>query len=167
MHVSRGKHAKPSPRRFPQAIAALLLTTGGLLTGVTSAVAAPAPAPDSAPEPGSAARRALAAAMSQIGTQYRTGGARPSGFDCSGLVQWAYRQAGVSLPRTAAGQSRVGTRVSLRDIRPGDLLFYYAGVGHVAIAAGDGMLVESSQSGHPVARRRIYTHGLQLIRRVA
>ena len=97
------------------------------------------------------------------------GGSGPGGFDCSGLVQWSYRQAGLHLPRTAAAQSRVGTRVSLSQIRPGDLIFYsYGGhVGHVAMAAGDGMLIESSQSGHPVAKRPIYTRGLAAIRRVA
>ena len=109
------------------------------------------------------------AALSQRGTRYRSGGSRPGGFDCSGLVQWSYRQAGLYLPRTAAAQSRVGARVSLSQIRPGDLIFYSygGGVGHVAMAAGDGMLIESSQSGHPVAKRRIYTRGLAVIRRVA
>ncbi len=60
-------------------------------------------------------------------------------------------------------------RVSLSQIRPGDLIIYSygGGVGHVAMAAGDGMLIESSQSGHPVAKRPIYTRGLAAIRRVA
>ncbi|MGA9309162.1 MAG: C40 family peptidase, partial [Pseudonocardiaceae bacterium] len=114
-------------------------------------------------------RAFLKAAMSRVGMPYVWGAAGPRSFDCSGLVQWSYRQAGLYLPRTAAAQSRVGTRVSLSQIRPGDLIFYSygGGVGHVAMAAGDGMLIESSQSGHPVAKRRIYTRGLAVIRRVA
>jgi cell wall-associated NlpC family hydrolase len=114
-------------------------------------------------------QKILAAALSRVGLPYVWGGAGPSQFDCSGLVQWSYRQAGLYLPRTAAAQSRVGARVSLSQIRPGDLIFYSygGGVGHVAMAAGDGMLIESSQSGHPVAKRRIYTRGLAVIRRVA
>jgi cell wall-associated NlpC family hydrolase len=148
------------------------LAAGGVLAFADSAAAAPVPsstAARSADQANVIALRALGAALSQRGTRYRSGGNRPGGFDCSGLVQWSYRQAGLHLPRTAAAQSRVGTRVSLSQIRPGDLIFYsYGGrVGHVAMAVGDGMLIESSQSGHPVAKRPIYTSGLAAIRRVA
>lgn len=172
--ASRGKHAKPtSPHHIPTALAAVTLAAGGVLAFADSATAAPLPsrttAVRSADQANLIALRALGAALSQRGTPYRSGGNRPGGFDCSGLVQWSYRQAGLRLPRTAAAQSRVGTRVSLSQIRPGDLIFYsYGGhVGHVAMATGNGMLIESSQSGHPVAKRRIYTRGLAAIRRVA
>jgi cell wall-associated NlpC family hydrolase len=171
--VSRGKHAKPtSHHHLPTALAAITLAAGGVLACVGSATAAPLPGSTATRSAGQAnviALRALDAALSQLGTRYRGGGSRPGGFDCSGLVQWSYRQAGLYLPRTAAAQSRIGVRVSLSQIRPGDLIFYsYGGrVGHVAMAAGDGMLIESSQSGHPVAKRRIYTRGLVAIRRVA
>jgi cell wall-associated NlpC family hydrolase len=172
--VSRGKHRKPtSHHHLPTALAAVTLAAGGVLTFAGSAGAAPLPGSSTAARPAGQADvialRALDAALSQRGTRYRSGGSRPGGFDCSGLVQWSYRQAGLYLPRTAAAQSRVGARVSLSQIRPGDLIFYSygGGVGHVAMAAGDGMLIESSQSGHPVAKRRIYTRGLAVIRRVA
>ncbi|HEX5347382.1 MAG TPA: C40 family peptidase [Pseudonocardiaceae bacterium] len=151
----------------------MALAAGGVLAFAGSAAAAPLPGRSTAARPAGqadvVALRALDAALSQRGTRYRSGGSGPGGFDCSGLVQWSYRQAGLYLPRTAAAQSRVGTRVSLSQIRPGDLIFYSygGGVGHVAMAAGDGMLIESSQSGHPVAKRRIYTRGLAVIRRVA
>lgn len=171
--MSRGKHAKPTSHRYlPTALAAVTLAAGGVLASVGSAAAAPLPSSStvarSAGQADVIALRALDAALSQRGTRYRSGGNRPGGFDCSGLVQWSYRQAGLYLPRTAAAQSRVGVRVGLSDIRPGDLIFYsYGGrVGHVAMAAGDGMLIESSQSGHPVVKRRIYTRGLTVIRRV-
>ncbi|HKS52453.1 MAG TPA: C40 family peptidase [Pseudonocardiaceae bacterium] len=172
--MSRGKHAKPtSYQHLPTALAAVALAAGGVFAVGGSAIAAPLPSSGTearfAGQTDVIALRALDAALSQLGTRYRSGGNRPGGFDCSGLVQWSYRQAGLYLPRTAAAQSRVGIRVSLSQIRPGDLIFYsYGGrVGHVAMAAGDGMLIESSQSGHPVAKRRIYTRGLVAIRRVA
>ena len=170
--MSRGKHAKPtSHHHLPTALAAVTLAAGGVFACVGSATAAPLPSGTATRSAGHAnviALRALDAALSQVGTRYRSGGSRPGGFDCSGLVQWSYRQAGLYLPRTAAAQSRVGVRVSLSQIRPGDLIFYsYGGrVGHVAMAAGDGMLIESSQSGRPVAKRRIYARGLAAIRRV-
>ncbi|MGH3768869.1 MAG: C40 family peptidase [Pseudonocardiaceae bacterium] len=171
--MSRGKHAKPtSYHHLPTVLAAVTLAASNVLAFAGSAAAAPAPSSTAAQSTSQAdvtALRALHAALSQRGTRYRSGGNGPGGFDCSGLVQWAYRQAGLYLPRTAAAQSRVGVRVSLSQIRPGDLIFYsYGGrVGHVAMAAGDGMLIESSQSGHPIAKRRIYTRGLAAIRRVA
>lgn len=171
--MSRGKHAKPAAHHhLPTALAAVTLAAGGVFACVGNATAAPLPSGTATQFDDQAdviALRALDAALSQQGTRYRSGGSRPGGFDCSGLVQWSYRQAGLYLPRTAAAQSRIGVRVSLSQVRPGDLIFYsYGGrVGHVAIAAGDGMLVESSQSGHPVAKRRIYTRGLAVIRRVA
>jgi peptidoglycan DL-endopeptidase CwlO len=172
--VSRGKHAKPtSHHHIPTALAAMTLVAGSILSFAGSAAAAPLPNNSTTARPAGQANftalRALDAALSQRGTRYRSGGNRPGGFDCSGLMQWSYRQAGLHLPRTAAAQSRVGTRVSLSHIRPGDLIFYsYGGrVGHVAMAAGDGMLIESSQSGRPVTKRPIYTRGLVAIRRVA
>lgn len=172
--MSRGKHAKPtSYHHLPTTLAAVALAAGGVFAIGGSATAAPLSSSGTegrfAGQTDVIALRALDAALSQLGTRYRSGGSRPGGFDCSGLVQWSYRQAGLHLPRTAAAQSRVGVRVSLSQIRPGDLIFYsYGGrVGHVAMAAGDGMLIESSQSGHPVAKRRIYTKGLAAIRRVA
>lgn len=171
--MSRGKHAKPtSYHHLPTALAAVTLAAGSVLSFAGNAAAAPLPSNSTAARPAGQADvialQALDAALSQRGTRYRSGGNRPGGFDCSGLVQWSYRQAGRYLPRTAAAQSRLGVRVSLSQIRPGDLLFYsYGGrIGHVAMAAGDGMLIESSQSGRPVAKRPIYTRGLAAIRRV-
>ncbi|PZS19298.1 MAG: hypothetical protein DLM60_10440, partial [Pseudonocardiales bacterium] len=111
--VSRGKHAKPtSHHHLPTALAAVTLAAGGVLAFADSAAAAPLPssstAARSAGQADVIALRALGAALSQRGTRYRSGGSGPGGFDCSGLVQWSYRQAGLHLPRTAAAQSRVG-----------------------------------------------------------
>jgi len=108
----------------------------------------------SAVSTGSASERAAAvtAATSQIGVPYVWGGASPqTGFDCSGLVQWAYAQAGVSLPRTAAEQETVGAEVpSLAEAQPGDLVFYGSPAYHVAIYAGNGMVIQAPTAGERV-----------------
>ncbi|MGX1738357.1 C40 family peptidase [Corynebacterium flavescens] len=86
---------------------------------------------------------AVAAAKSQIGTPYVWGGTGNGGFDCSGLTQWAWRQAGVELPRTADAQA-VGRQISAEELQAGDLVVWD---GHVAMYAGDGEMVEA---GSPV-----------------
>src|SRR5689334_19277857 len=68
--------------------------------------------------------RAAAQAAKMVGAPYRYGGASPKGFDCSGLVQWSYRHAGITLPHNTEQQRRLGQRVRLADLRPGDLLFF-------------------------------------------
>jgi len=100
-----------------------------------------------------AAGAAVRAAMGQRGTPYVWGGAAPGGFDCSGLTSWAYRQAGVTLPRSSRAQFGVGKSVSMGDLQPGDLLFYGGSAGsihHVAMYIGDGQIVHASTSGQPV-----------------
>ena len=83
-------------------------------------------------------------ALDQVGEDYRYGGADPDdGFDCSGLVWYSYREAGIKLPRSAASQKKAGKFVLFKDARPGDLLFYHfgdrkAGDLHVVMYVGDG-----------------------------
>ena len=103
-----------------------------------------------AANPGSAA---LLAAESRIGTPYRYGGSGPDAFDCSGLVAYAYQQAGVPLPRTAAQQYALARPVPRAELRPGDLVFFrWSGreVSHVGIYAGDGQFVHAPQTGGEV-----------------
>ncbi|MFF4748366.1 C40 family peptidase [Streptomyces sp. NPDC002514] len=79
----------------------------------------------------------------QIGKSYVLGASGPSAYDCSGLVQAAFKQIGVSLPRVSQDQSTAGTQVSLSNLQPGDIL-YWGGSGsayHVAVYVGDGMFV--------------------------
>ncbi|MEU6124913.1 NlpC/P60 family protein [Streptomyces sp. NPDC047123] len=94
-------------------------------------------------------------AQGQLGKPYVWGGSGPYGFDCSGLVQQAFRHTGVSLPRVADAQYRAATRISRSELRPGDLLFWSsdgsaAGIHHVAIYLGGDTYVESPRPGKQV-----------------
>jgi cell wall-associated NlpC family hydrolase len=141
---------------------------------VDAPVKAPVDAPVKAPAVAKApesftmklAARAVTAALAQRGTPYVWGGAAPGGFDCSGLVQWIYKQVGITLPRTAAAQSTAGHPVSLSELQPGDLLFFYKPVDHVVIYVGDGKIAEASQPGQPVHVRAMYTNGFVGARRI-
>jgi peptidoglycan DL-endopeptidase CwlO len=95
---------------------------------------------------------AIQAAESQIGVPYVWGGESPgSGFDCSGLVQWSYAQAGIGLPRTSGAQYAATVHIPLADIEPGDLLFYGPGGDeHVAMYVGGGSMIEAPQTGETV-----------------
>ncbi|GGL26839.1 C40 family peptidase [Nocardia jinanensis] len=96
---------------------------------------------------------ALDAAKTKVGAMYSWGAAGPANFDCSGLVQWAYKQAGIKLPRTSFEQSHVGAPISFASLQPGDIVITNGG-GHVGMYAGDGLLLNAVQSGEPVT----YTH---------
>ncbi|PYC87805.1 hypothetical protein C7C46_03425 [Streptomyces tateyamensis] len=94
---------------------------------------------------------ALAAALSRIGSPYVYGATGPSTFDCSGLMYWSWRQAGVTLPRTSQEQAFGGQRVSLSEARPGDLVIFFNDMHHVGMYAGGGTVVHAP---HPGARVR-------------
>ncbi|GGN29933.1 NlpC/P60 family protein [Streptomyces fuscichromogenes] len=97
----------------------------------------------------SGAAAAVAFARHQLGVSYLWGGTGNGGYDCSGLVQAAWRSAGVTLPRTAAAQASAGTRISRTALQPGDLVFTY-GYGHVQLYAGGGRVIEAAHSGTSV-----------------
>ena len=122
---------------------------------VTTAVAGRsmnAPSVDELPvAPGSAAASAIAAALAQVGDSYVSGGTGPNAFDCSGLTSYAYSTAGVSLPHSSRAQSTLGRQVSRNQLQPGDLVFYYTPISHVALYIGDGMIVHARTYGKPVA----------------
>jgi peptidoglycan DL-endopeptidase CwlO len=98
----------------------------------------------------------LTAAMSRIGMPYVWGGDGPKVFDCSGLVQWSLRQAGVVMPRVAADQARTGPLLRFTQLQPGDLLFYHTDptapsyISHVAIYVGNGMMLQAPEPGMDV-----------------
>jgi murein DD-endopeptidase len=93
-----------------------------------------------------------------VGKPYRFGGSSPAGFDCSGLVQYSYRQAGVALPRNTDQQRSVSRLVKVADLRRGDLLFFNQEgkkYGHLGIYIGDGKFVHSPSSGKSVRSDRL------------
>ncbi|CAM5230849.1 NlpC/P60 domain-containing protein OS=Streptomyces alboniger OX=132473 GN=CP975_09395 PE=3 SV=1 [Streptomyces alboniger] len=98
----------------------------------------------------SRAASALAAARSAIGRPYVWGANGPSGFDCSGLMQWSYAQAGVGLPRTSQAQRYAGRQVSLAEAKPGDLVAYRDDASHIGMYVGDGQVVHAPYPGAPV-----------------
>jgi cell wall-associated NlpC family hydrolase len=97
-----------------------------------------------------AARAAVSTALGQVGDPYSWGAAGPGAFDCSGLMQYAYAAAGVSLPHSSGMQSRMGSSVSTSAMAPGDLLFFFSPVSHVAMYVGNGQMVHASTYGQPV-----------------
>ena len=100
--------------------------------------------------PSSAAQAAVDTALAQVGDPYVWGAGGPDAFDCSGLTQYAYSAAGVSLPHSSKSQSQMGSAVSVGDLQPGDLLFYYSPTSHVAMYVGNGQMVHASTAGKPV-----------------
>ncbi len=93
------------------------------------------------------AARAVAFARAQLGKPYVWGASGPNSYDCSGLMQAAWAAAGVSLPRTTWDQINAGTRVSVSDLQPGDLIFYYSDISHVAMYIGNGQMIQAPHTG--------------------
>ncbi|GAA2961903.1 NlpC/P60 family protein [Streptomyces enissocaesilis] len=92
---------------------------------------------------------ALAAAATQIGKPYVSGGSGPSSYDCSGLTQWAYAQAGVSITRTTYTQHNDGTKIGRGELKPGDLVFF-SNLSHVGLYAGNGQVLHAPYPGTSV-----------------
>ncbi|WP_432511020.1 NlpC/P60 family protein [Kineococcus sp. SYSU DK001] len=104
----------------------------------------------------SAGQKLLAVAQQYTGTPYKWGGTTPAGFDCSGLVQYAAKQVGITLPRTAAQQAKVGTEVpSLAQARAGDLVVLENGH-HIGIYVGDGRMLHAPKTGDVVKISKVW-----------
>ncbi|MFF7949973.1 C40 family peptidase [Streptomyces griseorubiginosus] len=116
----------------------------GARQGLTTPAAATAQAPNSR------AAAAVSYAYSKLGSPYVWGATGPDAFDCSGLVQAAYRSAGISLPRTTYAQIDAGRRVSRSELLPGDLVFFYSGISHVGLYIGNGMMIHAPNPSAPV-----------------
>jgi cell wall-associated NlpC family hydrolase len=97
-----------------------------------------------------AAGVAVDTALAQVGDPYVWGAGGPDSFDCSGLMQYAYAAAGISLPHSSRMQSQMGAPVSPSALQPGDMLFFYSPVSHVGMYIGNGQMVHASTSGSPV-----------------
>jgi hypothetical protein len=142
-----------APKMDPYALSAVLLST---LPGASVELLHPnsdTGSADSPALPAGVLGKALSAALSRVGDPYVWGGTGPTVFDCSGLVQWSFAHAGISLPRTAAEQFLTGPRLALADAQAGDLLFWAydpsdpSFVDHTAIYLGNGMMVEAPHTG--------------------
>lgn len=103
-------------------------------------------------EPGPG-RQAAVIALEQVGVPYRYGGDSPSGFDCSGLVQYAYSHAGLAVPRTTGQLWRAAKPVAEQDLSAGDLLFFSieGKMSHVGLYLGERRFVHAPQSGRAVS----------------
>ncbi len=132
--------------------AALALSLAGCFQGATvpePPAAAVGAGEDRVPDP--LRSRIVFTALQMVGVPYRYGGATPEGFDCSGLVQYAYRSAGLAVPRTSRDQFRASAPVQVTDAGPGDLLFFQSkDYSHVGIYLGEGRFVHAPNSGRTV-----------------
>ncbi|KAB2593626.1 C40 family peptidase [Streptomyces arboris] len=124
-------------------------------SGNSASTSAPSSAPSSSSNATGSAAAIVAFAKAQVGDAYVSGGTGPNAWDCSGLVQAAYRTVGIDLPRVSQSQSTAGTQVSLDNLQPGDIL-YWGGAGsayHVAIYVGDGQFVGAQNSSTGTVQR--------------
>ena len=140
--------------------------------GTAAAVARHAPArhgPSPTARIHTLGERAAAIALREVGVPYRWGGASPAGFDCSGLVDWAYGRLGVELPHSSYALYEQGRQVARSKMKAGDLLFF-SGLGHVGIYIGGGRMVHAPHSGRLVEvvslNRSSYGSQLAGVRRV-
>jgi peptidoglycan DL-endopeptidase CwlO len=107
--------------------------------------------------------RAAALALREVGVPYRWGGISPAtGFDCSGLVYWAYRRLGIELPHSSYALAGLGREVTPARMKPGDLLFFF-GLGHVGIYLGHGRMVHAPHSGSRVQVVTLKRYGAEVI----
>jgi murein DD-endopeptidase len=140
---------------------ALLCLAAAAALALAGCAGAPAQRPDAAPRISAtpqSAEFAAGYALKMVGKPYRYGGSSAAGFDCSGLVQFSYRQAGVSLPRSTEAQLAASSRVKLSAIRRGDLLFFDEEgkkKSHVGIYLGEGRFVHAPSSGKHVRTDRL------------
>jgi cell wall-associated NlpC family hydrolase len=178
--AAAARAASAAAQQQAAAAAATAATLAGIVGGSASGAAATdaanqasgATGPVGGSSTGSAAgMAAVQAAVSQLGVPYVFGGEDPGvGFDCSGLVQWAWAQAGVSIPRTTETQWPSLPQVSLDALQPGDLLFYYNldgdnQVDHVVMYTGSGpygtdTVIQAPFTGSTVSYSPIFTTGL-------
>ena len=113
----------------------------------------------------SAGATAVQAALTRIGSPYVWGGGGPGAFDCSGLVQWAFAQAGVFLPHSSYALAAGGQPVSVDQMQPGDVVTQYSDASHVGIYVGDGLMVHASTYGIPVRVESVYNSPIYNVRR--
>jgi cell wall-associated NlpC family hydrolase len=143
-------------RELAQRIAAQQVTPAQALTNTVAPVASAPSTPSSPPSsppvgsaPPATHSSVVAIAERYLGVPYRWGGASPSGFDCSGLVMYAFSQIGVSLPHSSYAQYGMGSPVARSDLQPGDLVFF-DGLGHEGIYVGGNSFIHAPHTGDVV-----------------
>lgn len=122
--------------------------------------------PVAGPAVGQAAK-ALAFATAQVGKAYAWGGNGPNAYDCSGLTTAAYKSVGITIPRTSYSQFTVGTPVTLANLQPGDLVFYYSDISHVAMYIGNGRIVHAANPSRGVVTDSVTSMPFMGGRRIA
>ncbi|WP_026126973.1 C40 family peptidase [Nocardiopsis xinjiangensis] len=164
------RQARPdrNPTRGARALTAAALAAAALAAGAAPAAAHAAQTPSSPPTPSAervhqsladaTVEEAINAAESQAGTPYAWGGTGPDSFDCSGLVQWAFGEAGIDLPRITYDQVAQGSKISYDNAQRGDILYWSDGgpAYHVAIYLGDGRMIDAPNSGGQVGERDVH-----------
>jgi cell wall-associated NlpC family hydrolase len=151
MTTARTTLSPRSTRRLQRGAFALVAGAGMFLTPAVAQAAAPVGTTAiAAAAPTGASQKAVDVALAQVGKPYAWGASGPGSYDCSGLAQYAYKAAGFALPHSSRSQSTMGTPVSKADLKPGDLVFFYSPVSHVAIYLGNGKIVHASTAGQPV-----------------
>jgi cell wall-associated NlpC family hydrolase len=170
--ANAGAAAKSATQAANVAVALGSSNAAAAVTAANNAAAAGGATPVSgAPTGNAAGLAAVAAAETQLGVPYVWGGESPGqGFDCSGLTQWAWQQAGVSIPRVAAAQAAAIPHVPLNALQPGDLLFYFnldgdSTIDHVMMYVGSGpygtqTVIEAPYTGTTVKLAPLYLQGL-------
>ena len=147
------------PLRFHSRLLALALAAFLFGCTIETTAAQPEPArarPSLEPTLG---QRAARIAVKAVGVPYRWGGGSPStGFDCSGLVSWAYGRLGIALPHSSYALYGKGRRVPVARLRAGDMLFF-SGLGHVGLYLGRGRMVHAPRSGRLVEVVRLGRSG--------
>ncbi len=113
------------------------------------------------------AQRAVQVALAQVGKSYVWGTSGPNTFDCSGLTSYAYRQVGISITNSSRGQASLGTYVAKGDLQPGDLVFYYSPISHVAMYIGNGKIVHAANPRSGVTTTTLNSMPYTTARRIA
>ena len=138
------------------------------MTPVAAAPKAPPapPAPSSLPAPArDVGPIVVNAALTRLGAPYVWAGTGPDAFDCSGLVVWSFRQAGLTLPHSSQALASGGQPVPLDLMRPGDVISLFPDASHVGIYVGDGRMIHAQFEGEPVVVESLYRAPIHNVRR--